>query len=753
MRKLLKKAILVFILVIAAFVLMVCNEPQYRPNDGPNITELRARIDEAQKLHNTTKTATDSDTVTPIDFWADPDVKSDFQTEINKARTAMSTSTTQGQITDALNDLNAAITTFAGQRLKGTKSSGFIPEELDILITFADNARQDVVPSTNGEDVNPISFWVPFDINAALITAIDTAQNAEGNLDPIYNALFAALEDFEQNKKRGSQGSTKVTITGLTAHNEKWIEVGLFADNTSIDPDNILFGGNGPVSDNSITVNIYDYGLEQVDGQILWTASGSYFIGFMIFSSGNFETAYISKTAHDFTTLNPSITLTNFDEIDFFAEVTITEIPVVHNGKRAELFLLANNNMEQERQPVYGWSNNEIISGGTVTLMLFSTITDFPWAPSGSWYIGFRINESDNLVYISSNQINFNDNSTPTLEFGTFTRVDLGDDGPGHITYPLIENEWAEDYIDYLRFYSFPVTDGTTYRVWWNDRFSGDGKMSADIIVTGYYDNEDGSDIFTEIDSGWIVPQQFTATKNGTFILRVELLHPDLDGYSGIVYSTSNTRPGSTGGGELAPYSLTENEWVENSFSQYGQRYYSFPVIQGQTYYLWWNDSNQGDRTKTLDISVDAYYYDTVIVIFSGEDSAWEKPYKHIAERNGTIILRSYPGTILTPQGTYAIAYSTTDMRPGSFEATVIISGLSAHNQSEIGLYLLNEDRQQVARISGQITNGSVTASFMTSGSWYLAIAGSNFNYISNNKIDFDNNRNPTLTLSDFSIY
>jgi len=102
---------------------------------------------------------------------------------------------------------------------------------------------------------------------------------------------------------------------------------------------------------------------------------------------------------------------------------------------------------------------------------------------------------------------------------------------------------------DGFYWYAFPVTQGTTYRVWWNDSYSGNSTKTGDIIVGARYAG--GNIIFggsgtawslaSVVDSGYTTPQTFTATETGNVYIRVR-------GYSAgtfsIVYTADNaTRP------------------------------------------------------------------------------------------------------------------------------------------------------------------------------------------------------------------
>jgi uncharacterized repeat protein (TIGR02543 family) len=113
----------------------------------------------------------------------------------------------------------------------------------------------------------------------------------------------------------------------------------------------------------------------------------------------------------------------------------------------------------------------------------------------------------------------------------------------------------------------------------------------------------------------------------------------------------------------LPPTPLANGQWANGTFTgEYEQHSYSFPVTAGTTYYVWWNDSFEGNDTKTADIMVSAYYYDNWDWIFA-EDSAWDNPQEFTAEYNGTVYLmvQEYNGDI----GDYAIAYrSGSSTRP-----------------------------------------------------------------------------------------
>ena len=132
----------------------------------------------------------------------------------------------------------------------------------------------------------------------------------------------------------------------------------------------------------------------------------------------------------------------------------------------------------------------------------------------------------------------------------TVTVFNPGYDPDDYYVLPLVENTWYDGEVNNYDFrgHTFPVTEGTTYYVWWNDRYQGSVIKTGDVIVGARY--EGGTIIFGgsgttwatnyDVDSGYNTPQTFTATQTGTVQIRVR-------GYTkgtyGIVFSTESTRP------------------------------------------------------------------------------------------------------------------------------------------------------------------------------------------------------------------
>jgi uncharacterized repeat protein (TIGR02543 family) len=280
--------------------------------------------------------------------------------------------------------------------------------------------------------------------------------------------------------------------------------------------------------------------------------------------------------------------------------------------------------------------------------------------------------------------------------------------------------------------YSFNVVLGNTYSVWWNDRFRSDGTKNLDVKVSAYYSS--GAIIFTEIDDGFSIPQEFTAAEAGTVRIKVVRVVDNVGETFAVRYTSNATitfdangatdgtapsaqtvsvgssitlpaqgslaRTGYTFGGwntnssgtgtnynsgasytvnssttlyarwvggsssnEANPIPLTAGVWTDGSItSTAGAAWYSFYATSGSTYYIWWNDSYEGNSTKTLDVKVSAYNVSGT-GIFTGQDSGWSSYKSFTAGSSGTVKIKVEPYSS-GQTGTFAVAYSTGSARP-----------------------------------------------------------------------------------------
>jgi uncharacterized repeat protein (TIGR02543 family) len=311
---------------------------------------------------------------------------------------------------------------------------------------------------------------------------------------------------------------------------------------------------------------------------------------------------------------------------------------------------------------------------------------------------------------------------------------------------PLTENIWIDDRITSEEgstgvWYSFDVTAGTTYYVWWNDRKQGDATKTLDVSVSNARYSY-GTSQLTYADSGWITPQDFTAESDGTVHINVRPDYPNSAGTFSIVYNTTGIRPAYTvtysgvysyyddvvivqpgssitlpGGldrkwymldgwydddgnnysahsvytptGDITLYArwkydpepipLAEKIWTGGSIINDDGRgvQYSFNVVSGKIYYIWWdekwNESTLGTYLKTLDVIVSAYYSDEskifedeyIYSYVSPPDvyGGFLKPRSFTADQDGTVLIRVIPAAVGST-GTFGVVYSAGITRP-----------------------------------------------------------------------------------------
>jgi len=120
------------------------------------------------------------------------------------------------------------------------------------------------------------------------------------------------------------------------------------------------------------------------------------------------------------------------------------------------------------------------------------------------------------------------------------------------------------------------------------------------------------------------------------------------------------------------PIPLTANVWMDGEITYVGEEVlYSFPVVAGTTYYVWWNDSHRGDGSKDLDVRVRAKYSGDDPTYFFEEDSGWDSPRSFVASINGTVIIE-VTDWYSSSAGTFAVLYNTTGVKPAKAETPII---------------------------------------------------------------------------------
>jgi len=167
--------------------------------------------------------------------------------------------------------------------------------------------------------------------------------------------------------------------------------------------------------------------------------------------------------------------------------------------------------------------------------------------PTTGWQTGTTFNSltagTTYRVFARSAQ-NTNYNAGSTTGYYTVTTKSF---------IPLTQNVWTDGTItanDNTVWYSFSVTSGQTYYVWWNDSKEGNNK-TLDVNVRAAYSS--GTSIFANTDSGYISGRSFTATTSTTVHVTVTPFTGGNTGTFAVTYSTSTP---------ITPYTITTtSEW------------------------------------------------------------------------------------------------------------------------------------------------------------------------------------------------
>ena len=225
----------------------------------------------------------------------------------------------------------------------------------------------------------------------------------------------------------------------------------------------------------------------------------------------------------------------------------------------------------------------------------------------------------------------------------------------------LTANIWANDNNNILsgeQWFKFTATAETQYI---HIRYG-----TLDRIWIQLYDNG-GNKVGnrTELSTSRAYISQ-TLTVGQDYYINITPYNSSYSGTYKITFNASSTAPST--GAEADPIPLTADTWIDGNITSTTSGnaiWYSFIVTSGETYYVWWNDSYNGDSSKTLDVKVSAYLDGSSIanINFSGVDAAWNSPKSFKANSNYTVKLKVEPLTSGNT-GTFAIVYSMSNTRP-----------------------------------------------------------------------------------------
>ncbi|MCL2558673.1 MAG: hypothetical protein FWE09_09375 [Treponema sp.] len=227
----------------------------------------------------------------------------------------------------------------------------------------------------------------------------------------------------------------------------------------------------------------------------------------------------------------------------------------------------------------------------------------------------------------------------------------------------LTEDEWMDGEITDTEtelWYSFRVTANENYNVWWNDAWDGNGSKTLEASASAWH--EDGTEMFIGHGvAGFSWPLDFKPSTDGMVYVRILPLNSGGAGTFAIAYSSGDTRPAAPIDRPSIP--LTENQWMDGEITDAeSEQWYSFQVVAGQTYRLWWNDGAEGDGSKNLQTVASAWHADGT-PFFTYYFRGYNSPRVIRPASDGTVYVRMTPrfGIGL---GTFGLVYSSGSTRP-----------------------------------------------------------------------------------------
>ncbi|GBU28376.1 hypothetical protein R84B8_01934 [Treponema sp. R8-4-B8] len=203
-----------------------------------------------------------------------------------------------------------------------------------------------------------------------------------------------------------------------------------------------------------------------------------------------------------------------------------------------------------------------------------------------------------------------------------------------------------------------------------------------------------------------------------------------------------NNNGGNNGDGtESSPIQLNSNTWVNGEITSDKRNvWYSINVINGTYYYIWWNDSDSGNSTKTADVVVSAYYSNGTR-IFEAVDSGYSTSQSFRASSSGVVKIKVNGYTFnngSSSTGTFGIAYNSTGTRP-----TVPVTYTVSFNSNNGTGTIPSSTGASGTIITLPSGNGLIRSGFIFSG-WNTNSSGTGTNYAAGSSYTISNS-NVTL--------
>ncbi|MDR2964291.1 MAG: PPC domain-containing protein [Treponema sp.] len=250
---------------------------------------------------------------------------------------------------------------------------------------------------------------------------------------------------------------------------------------------------------------------------------------------------------------------------------------------------------------------------------------------------------------------------------------------PPDSTVSLTAGIWADGEITSASggeaWYSFNVTAGTAYSLWFNNLSFGNGIKTLNANIHGWYAN--GTEIFVITNTSWATARSIASTMEDTIVyIRVTPVTSAQTGTFGIVYGEQGTTRPDVPVSPANHTPLSSGIWVDETITaSAGEIWYSFNAdTAGTTYRVWLNGNNasasnngNGNGIKTLNANIRGWYANGADA-FASTNASWgtARSITPTADQVGLVYIRVTPVTS-GQTGTFGIVYTAADsVRPAA---------------------------------------------------------------------------------------
>ena len=154
---------------------------------------------------------------------------------------------------------------------------------------------------------------------------------------------------------------------------------------------------------------------------------------------------------------------------------------------------------------------------------------------------------------------------------------------------------------------------------------------------------------------------------------------------------------------------LVEGQWTDGNFSKEGQiKKFTFTVTKGRRYFIWLNDSDEGDRTKTANVGLKISHEDSTVICNNYDNASvlYTKPLTFSASSTGTVTITAAAYASYNWErgtGSYAIKYTSRAeidaLSEGEWQDDTIIAtgqtnkySIAANDKTRYFIYLNDTD-------------------------------------------------------------